>query len=104
MGHYDSPTPKRHYGYANSREILKLDRGRLQMSQRKPRKDRVKTAVVYKDRSGKQRYKGTKLLRATENLIVIDGHPFFLASNGICCWEVCRNIVVMPMVVQNSFK
>ena len=68
MGHYDAPTPKRHYGYSNSCEILKLDRGSLQMSRRKPKGDRIKTAVGYTDRNGKRRYKGTKHLRATENL------------------------------------
>jgi len=66
MGHYNAPTPKRHYAYSNSKAIHKIDKGVLQGW--KPKKEKVKTAERYVDASGRQRYKGTKQLRSTETL------------------------------------
>lgn len=67
MGHYQSATPKRHYGYANSPVIHRIDRGKLQgWKDRGVRK--VVTAEKYKDKGGKNRYKGTTSLRSTEIL------------------------------------
>lgn len=71
MGHYQAPTAKRHWAYANSQEILVLDQGKLHKWQRKDKKDRIQTAEHYIDRNGKRRYKGTQALRATETLDLI---------------------------------
>ena len=68
MGHYDAPTPKRHYAYANTPVVLRLDRGVLQKWKPKTGK-KVKTVEHYVDKNGKKRYKGTKQLRGTENLV-----------------------------------
>ncbi|CAK9052908.1 Uncharacterized protein SCF082_LOCUS28899 [Durusdinium trenchii] len=64
MAHYSSRTAKRHYLYANPPAVLKLDKGKLVGWKNKDSK--VKSAVKYVDGSGKQRYKGTEHLRATE--------------------------------------
>ena len=69
MAHYSSRTAKRHYLYANTPAVLKLDKGKLVGWKNKDSK--VKSAVKYVDGSGKQRYKGTEHLRATESLILI---------------------------------
>ncbi|CAL1151064.1 unnamed protein product [Cladocopium goreaui] len=66
MAHYKSPTPKRHYAYANSEKILQLDKGPLRAVDRKAKKDRIKTADHYFNKQGKKCYKGTKHLRSTE--------------------------------------
>ena len=70
MGHYSSPTPKRHAAWGNSPAIRKLDRGKLHISKRP--KTGVRTAELYEDRNGKKRYKGTKALRGTERLVSKD--------------------------------
>lgn len=70
MQHYSSPTAKRHYGFSNSREVLRLDKGKLREDQRPPKKNRVKTADSYYDRKGVKRWKGNKNLRRTEILEV----------------------------------
>ena len=70
MRHYSSPTAKRHCGFINSREVLRLDKGKLREDQRPPKKDRVKTADSYYDRQGVKRWKGNKNLRRTEILEV----------------------------------
>ena len=67
MGHYQSATPKRHYGYANSPVIHRIDRGKLQGWRDRGVK-KVETAHKYKDKGGKNRYKGTASLRSTESL------------------------------------
>ena len=66
MGHYQSATPKRHYGYANSPVIHRIDRGKLQGWKNRGVK-KVETAQKYKDKGGKDRYKGTPSLRSTES-------------------------------------
>ncbi|CAL1136900.1 unnamed protein product [Cladocopium goreaui] len=66
MQHYQGPTPKRHYAYSNSRDVLSLDKGKLKKHQRKPKEERIRTADVYKDRKGKLRYKGNANLRPTQ--------------------------------------
>lgn len=63
MQHYEGPTPKRHYAYSNSPEVMRLDQGKL-----KRKTSSVKTAVTYVDKEGKQRYKGTPALRKSELL------------------------------------
>ena len=68
MAHYKSPTPKRHYAYANSEKVLQLDKGPLRAVDRKAKKDRIKTADHYFNKQGKKCYKGTKHLRSTETL------------------------------------
>ena len=62
MAHYKSPTPKRHYAYANSEKIHELDKGPLRAV------DRNITAEHYFNKQGKKCYKGTKHLRPTETL------------------------------------
>ncbi|CAL1154504.1 unnamed protein product [Cladocopium goreaui] len=66
MQHYSAKTPKRHYGYANTRAVMELDRGKLTKDQRKPRHERIKTADAYYDKHGVRRYKGNANLRPTE--------------------------------------
>ena len=68
MAHYKSPTPKRHYAYANSEKIHELDKGPLRAVDRKAKKDRIITAEHYFNKQGKKCYKGTKHLRPTETL------------------------------------
>ena len=68
MAHYNAPTPKRHYAYSNTPVVLGLDRGVLQKWKPKTGQ-KVTTAERYVDKSGKRRYKGTKHLRTTENLV-----------------------------------
>ena len=68
MGHYKSPTPKRHYCYSNSKAIQKIDKGVLQGWKKKSPEKKVTTVQHYTDGSGRQRYKGTSRLRATETL------------------------------------
>ncbi|CAJ1365158.1 unnamed protein product [Effrenium voratum] len=65
MAHYSSSTPKRHYGYSNSKHIHGLDKGVLQGWKLKQSKKKV-TARRYVDSRGKQRYQGTQELRSTE--------------------------------------
>lgn len=64
MAHYSARTAKRHYCYANTPSILRIDKGKLTGW-----KNKVKSADRYIDGSGKKRYKGNANLRATENLI-----------------------------------
>ncbi len=66
MGHYKSPTPKRHYAYSNSKAIHKIDKGVLQGW--KSNQKKIVTAERYVDASGRKRYKGTSKLRGTEPL------------------------------------
>jgi hypothetical protein len=68
MAHYNAPTPKRHYAYSNTPVVLGLDRGVLQKWKPKTGQ-KVTTAERYVDKNGKRRYKGTKKLRGTENLV-----------------------------------
>jgi hypothetical protein len=68
MGHYAARTAKRHYAYANSPTVLKIDRGKLQMSTI-PRDNKPVTCEKYRDRNGKLRFKGTKKLKQTEILV-----------------------------------
>ena len=80
MAHYASCTPKRHFAYANSPWIRKLDKGVLQWKNRLAQgHKKVQTAVTYRSKSGKKCYKGTKALKKTEYL-------------GLNCFDVCCNI------------
>lgn len=73
MIHYGGPTPKRHYGFANSRHIGRLNLGKFDMKKWLKRKAQLQDegkhhelVVKYKDASGKTRWKGTKKLRSSE--------------------------------------
>ena len=61
---YSAPTPKRHYAFSNSREIHRLDKGKLTGW----KKSKVQTVRQYVGADGKQRYVGTKHLRPTQPL------------------------------------
>ena len=63
MAHYKAPTQKRHWCYANTPLIMKLDQGKLSGFT-----SRVQTAKRWKDRNGKYHYQGTSALRGTQNL------------------------------------
>ena len=65
MGHYNAPTPKRHWGASNSPLIRKIDKGVLQGWKIKSTSTPV---VKYRDSQGREKYKGTKDLRKTEKL------------------------------------
>ncbi|CAL1172306.1 unnamed protein product [Cladocopium goreaui] len=64
MGHYQSSTPKRHWGAGNSTLISRLDKGVLQGWKKK--KGGPTPVVKYIDSRGVKRYKGTADLRKTE--------------------------------------
>lgn len=73
MLHYDGPTPKRHYGFANSAFISKLDLGKFDMKKWLKKKQALKDAgnhhdlvIKYKDAKGRTKWKGTSKLRASE--------------------------------------
>ena len=69
MRHYSSRTPKRHWAYANSTHVVKLDRGTLTGWKRKSIEEGgAPTAIVYKNKAGKTCYKGTAALKKTEIL------------------------------------
>ena len=74
MQHYKAPTAKRHYGYANSPVVRRLDRGTLQRTKHGSDQQKIQTCEKYYDGSGKLRYKGTRHLKGTEPL----------ASNSNC--------------------
>ena len=63
MAHYGGPSPKRHVGFGNSREIQSLDRGRLR---RAAHKTRVRTTNRRHNSSGKECWTGNQELRASE--------------------------------------
>ncbi|CAL1151357.1 unnamed protein product [Cladocopium goreaui] len=66
MQHYKAPTAKRHYGYANSPVVRRLDRGTLQRTKHGSDQQKIQTCEKYYDGSGKLRYKGTRHLKGTE--------------------------------------
>ena len=66
MGHYQSSTPKRHWGAGNSTLISRLDKGVLQGWKKK--KGGPTPVLKYIDSQGVKRYKGTADLRKTEKL------------------------------------
>ena len=71
MLHYNGPTPKRHYGFSNSRQVSQIDAGKLRgwATLKKILKDSGKTHQLvdhYVDKSGKRRWKGNANLRASE--------------------------------------
>lgn len=68
MYHFGGPTPKKHYAFANSAAIKLLWQGRLQGWAKKPKDEREKnkTTTVYKDKSGKTRFKGNANLKRSE--------------------------------------
>ena len=76
MGLYSDPekdknwTPKRQISWSNSRYIWSFDRGQLKRPRGKHGsvKKSNKTSHRYQDASGRMRWTGTKLLKATENL------------------------------------
>lgn len=68
MQHYKAPTAKRHYGYANSPVVRRLDRGTLQRTKHGSDQQKIQTCEKYYDGSGKLRYKGTRHLKGTEPL------------------------------------
>lgn len=69
--HYLAPTPKRHYCYANTPEIARLDRGKLTGWKATKKPEKYKTAQQYRDSKGILRYKGTAGLKRTETLDII---------------------------------
>ena len=69
MMHYGSVTPKRSKGFSNNRFVLNYNLGRLKKSSAKVPEDR-KTIKKYVDKSGKQRFVGTKALKQTQNLVL----------------------------------
>ena len=64
MMHWGSPSPKRTCLWANSYEIRRFNRGRL--SRARMAMKTVKTSIKYKDRAGRQRWKGSPELRQTQ--------------------------------------
>lgn len=67
MGHFGSSTPKRHYAFANSAQIHRVDMGKLEGWKSDPR-IKKKSADRYRDAAGQLRYKGNENLRGTECL------------------------------------
>jgi hypothetical protein len=75
MGHYQSSTPKRHWGAGNSTLISRLDKGVLQGWKKKM--GGPTPVVKYIDSKGVKRYKGTADLRKTEKLSPFHWCPNF---------------------------
>lgn len=73
MALYNGPTPKRHVAWSNSAAIALLDLGRLEGWTKKIKakeaqgEQPVKLVRKYVDKNGKQRYHGSKQLRASES-------------------------------------
>ena len=63
MKHWGAPSPKRQFAITNSAIAKKFDKGRLV---RDRSEGPSKNAKKYIDRAGKQRYTGTRLLKATQ--------------------------------------
>ena len=81
MAHYGGKTPKRHYMFANSPHISKINLGRLKGWRVKKNILKEKGQAIdlvdqYVDKSGKRRYKGNKQLRGSELLEHIVGNTF----------------------------
>lgn len=70
MAHYEAMSPKRHYMWANSREILKVDKGKLSGWRNDQRRPKRRTCVQYESADGKKRFHGTSELKKTEFLVV----------------------------------
>ena len=76
MLHYGGPTPKRHYAFANTHHIDKLNLGQLRgwLQKKEALKELGETYDLvdkYVDASGQPRWKGNKRLRSSES------HPYF---------------------------
>ena len=106
MRHYGAPTPKRHYGYANTNKIVLLDKGKLRADQRAPKEKRVKTCDSYVDKHGVKRYKGNANLRPTQNLVVVEC-LYKLYGVLKCVWvlpnQPCYRIYFLWCIVYSQF-
>ena len=69
MAAFGGPSPKRHWAYANSSSILKLNRPWQRV------RSSIATVIRYENKVGKQCYKGTRALRATEILAPLKLFP-----------------------------
>ncbi|CAJ1435264.1 unnamed protein product [Effrenium voratum] len=85
MGHYKSPSPKRHIGWCNADTIQRLDLGVLcRAAQRKMKDAGFQSAVTYTSRAGKKAFKGSAQLKQTQTyprlfgLRLVRLHPAFL--------------------------
>ena len=74
LGHWGHPTPKPTLLVSNSPQIASLSKGKLRKSQKR---SEFKTAIVYQDKQGKTRYKGSKILRSTQILGNVSIHFFY---------------------------
>lgn len=92
MAHYGSPTAKRHYLFANSCVVSKLDRGRL-VGWKKVDKEK-RTAEHYLDRSGQPRYKGTAQLKQTQ-ILVRDWFPLLHVSEVVPAYAQNNSATVL---------
>lgn len=69
MGHYGALTMKRHVGWSNAATIGALNLGVMAQEFRKKHfNHQAKSARVYKTRSGKAKYHGTRFLKGTQTL------------------------------------
>ena len=86
MSAYGATTAKRQFAYANSPEIRKIDRGTLQRHVDFLGK-RVRTTYCYINSAGKKCYNGTKNLKGTEILAIIN----FLCMPGYISFQLCTS-------------
>ncbi|CAE7235249.1 unnamed protein product [Symbiodinium sp. CCMP2456] len=68
MGYYFGTSLKRQYAYSNSPAVRKLQRDKVQATQRLCNLGKIKTVTRVKHPSGKERFSGTSQLKGTERL------------------------------------
>lgn len=81
MGHFGHPSPKRHKAFTNNKWCEKYNLGRLKVHEFvADQKPEDKTAIKYKDKAGKLRYKGSGALKKSQSLsfqLIMHGTVFF---------------------------
>ena len=93
MLHYGGPTPKRHYAFANTHHIDKLNLGQLRgwLQKKEALKELGQTYDLvdkYVDASGQPRWKGNKRLRSSEP------QPYFFKAYNIESVQMMSNSII----------
>lgn len=93
MLHYGGPTPKRHYAFANTHHIDKLNLGQLRgwIQKKEALKELGQTYDLvdkYVDASGQARWKGNKRLRSSEP------QPYFFKAYNIESVQMMSNLII----------
>ena len=74
MGHYGHMSPKRHKAFTNNKSAGRYNMGKLNLKKFRQSQDPSveKPTVQYMDSHGRKRYAGTKTLKLTQWLVVIE--------------------------------